>query len=398
MAFSLACDSGKTTLRIEGTDTDVLWDDVVNAGAGSVAVDGGGTEDPSFFVTEYIVDTYYTILKNIEFGDGTNTLSFLSKAEAVYYNDDCSWQVQANATLNIGDIYEDYGQDGTYWNFDFEAYWGGTPLLANSVYATLNISGSLFYHRGGDSDNDRMYIPNGTVSIVNSLLGSNVATSFGVFYFGTNSTWSMEDVYISNCYGVYVDSAPVSLVDVWFHNCNAGIYDYVAGTVRVNNLGFSDGRIAIISGTGTILEFANPKEHFTAADFYIATGDDPTIKEVYETDLLIQDSESNGIEGATVEHLISSSTDGGTTWGAYSYVDTYTTDSDGLTGEQDYYYAQWVTSAETETLYQHRLEVSAPGHNSFTINNIRPDDESLSLQFQKDRGIFYHGSRRRISF
>ena len=64
MAFSLACDAGKTTLRIEGEDNNVTWNDVTNAGAGSVAVDGGGTEDPSFFVTEHVAGAVYQILKN----------------------------------------------------------------------------------------------------------------------------------------------------------------------------------------------------------------------------------------------------------------------------------------------------------------------------------------------
>ena len=54
MAFSLTCNVAKTLLRIGGVDIDVSWDNVVNAGAGSVAVDGG------MITEDYLVD--FTLL------------------------------------------------------------------------------------------------------------------------------------------------------------------------------------------------------------------------------------------------------------------------------------------------------------------------------------------------
>ena len=73
MAFSLACDAGKTTLRIEGTDNNVTWNDVVNAGAGSVAVDGGGTD----LYPDWVNGQVYAAGDQVEFTDsGVTKLYF----------------------------------------------------------------------------------------------------------------------------------------------------------------------------------------------------------------------------------------------------------------------------------------------------------------------------------
>ncbi len=144
MAFSLACDAGKTTLRIEGEDSNVTWNDVTNAGAGSVAVDGGGTEDPSFFITEHVANAVYQILKNVQFGDGTDELTFNSQNEMVYFDDDKSFTIKNNATLQLGEIADSYCIKGSCWAWGI----GTTVIASGSSNAVCNIYGSTILYRG----------------------------------------------------------------------------------------------------------------------------------------------------------------------------------------------------------------------------------------------------------
>jgi len=398
MAFSLTCDAGKTTLRIEGADTGVSFADVYDEGAASVAVDGGGTEDVDFFITEYIEDVYYEILKNIEFGDGTNTFTFSSTNESVYFVTDASWQVQANATLTIGELDGNYTTKGAFWSVDFRGY-GAYTRPINSATAVFELYGSSFYHRstGGTAD-DRMWMVNGHVTMKNSIIGSHGPTSEGAFSMHSGATVSMEDVYISNCVGIYLAGTPELFRGIWVHNCLRGIISYVYGTIRASDCKSTEGYFAHSAVTGTVLEMVNPSEHLTTDSITIGSGDDPIIREVRVIDAEVLDQESRPIEGAVIKHWISESSDGGTTWGAYSYVDTYTTDADGLTGEQDFYWAEWETTSENETQYQHRLEITAAGQSKQVLNNIRPNGSSLPMQFQPPAGIFFHGSRTRMAF
>lgn len=398
MAFSLACDTDKTVLRIEGADTGVTWADVYDEGAASVAIDGGGTEDVDFFVTEYIEDVYYEILKGIQFGDDSNTLTFVSKNESVYFVDDAAMSITNNATLTIGDIDNAYGGDGAYWSIDYEGYYSGTPMF-NDANAVLNIYGSQLFMRQGASSNRRLFFYAGTLNIVNAIIGSNSANSWAVLYISANCAWTMHDVYINNSKGIIIFSPPEASSGLWFHNCADGLTDTFEGTVRIDRPIFTGtGNAATVGVTGTIFELSNLEDHLTVGDFVLGTGTNPTIKELYTVDIEVLDQENVPIEGAAVKHWISASTDGGSTWGAYSYVNAYATDADGLTGDQDYYWAQWVSSAKTETLYRHRLEITASGQSKQVLNNMRLNGGTLPAQYQPIPGVFFHGSRTRISF
>jgi hypothetical protein len=395
MAFSLACDAGKTILRIEGADANVTFKDVYDAGAASVAVDGGGTEDVDFFITEYVEDIYYEILKGIEFGDGTNTLIFNSIKESVYFVDAATWQIAANSTLNIGEIDEAYGTDGSYWSFNYASDYDESPPIHNSS-ASLGIYSSQIHNR----NTTRFYCVGGTLTIRNSIYNSISSQTGGYLALGSGATIDIKGLYCNSVsIGIRMGAVPVAADDMWFHDCGTGVSYYVTDTsVQVKNVKFTDNTTKAIAGnSGAELILVDLDEHLDAGVLTISS-DGASIIEQYGIDIEVLDSEYVPIENASVKHWISESTDGGTTWGVYTYVAEYITDSDGLTGIQDFNYAVFEDIAETRTDYQHKIEITASGQNKQIFNNIRPDGCTMPAQFQPARGIFFHGNRNRMAF
>lgn len=402
MAFSLACDAGKTTLRIEGTDTDVTFDDVYSEGAGSVDVDGGGTEDVDFFITEYIAEIYYVIKKNIIFGDESNILTFNSANESIYWNDECGFHIADNSTLNIGTITDGYASAGASWSYLFQGGSSSNPVMTN-YNATCNIAGSVMHARGMvGSSSWRIYFNYGTIKFINSIFSSIAAESYGMVKLGHALTSSIvEGVYFTNSRGLALNAAPDILTDVWFNNTR-GI-DYASGqTIRITNMKWSNVvDLSVIANSNSTLEFVNPVEHVIPEELFFWPFDNATIKarELYTSDVLVTDSDNVPIENAVVIHSIASSIDGGSSWGDYVYVNTYTTDINGLTGENDYDYEQWAGSNLITTVYRHRLEIVASGSPDVVVDNIRPAQDFINVQIAVPAfGIFFHGSRKRISY
>ena len=207
MAFSLACDAGKTTLRIEGIDSDVTFNDVANAGAGSVAVDGGGTEDPSFFVTEHIANAVYQILKKIQFGDSSNALTFYSKNEMVYFDDNQSFVIKNSATLQLGEILGSYCINGANWSWEEQ----GIIITENDSGATCKIYGSRIHFRGfGNID-----FEDGTVDFRNSIFQADDVVNATIRIKINVDSVILKSLYINNWKFWGFSRTPDTIEELW---------------------------------------------------------------------------------------------------------------------------------------------------------------------------------------
>ncbi len=360
MAFSLACDSGKTTLRIEGEDNNVTWNDVANAGAGSVAVDGGGTEDPSFFMAEHVADGMYQILKNIQFGDGSNALTFKSVNECVYFDDGCVWTIKNYATLQLGKLVEDSGYDGSYWSFapsvDYVMIDTGDSNANFKVYASIvkNRANHYYLTRGGTSQ-----LRDAVMDF--SWDGSKV-NSFWYIYSGTVDF--KRSLFCNTKQLLYRPATVTNFTDVRVHYADIGVYHAVAlnGTlVDFDASDISSLLVQKLSVSTFILH--NPKVTVTQSDVKIIT-EGAVVKVTYSCDIHIVDKNGNNLAGVTVTCKDKDN----------SQVFSVQTGSDGKIAQQIITYKKWEGTDETETEYSpHKFTFSKSGYTLLVMENVTVD-------------------------
>jgi len=198
MAFDLACPADLSVLRIEGADADVRWSEVVDH-AGGVDKDGGGTEPVSTFVTEVVEDAVYKILKNVQFGDGANSLTFKSLNEMVYFDDAKTFTIKSSATLQLGDLQGDWGVDGSMWSFGPSA---NVDLIASGqTTAAFNCYASQIHLRTVQTVSFR----DGDLDIRNSILSGAYDGSASSYYqFSGFQNLRIEKSYFTNvCFRVF---------------------------------------------------------------------------------------------------------------------------------------------------------------------------------------------------
>lgn len=355
MAFSLACDAGKTTLRIEGVDSDVTWNDVANAGAGSVAVDGGGTEDPSFFVTEHIANGMYQILKNIQFGDDSNALTFYSKNEMVYFDDDKIFVIKNFATLQLGEIAGDYCINGADWSWEQDGY------LMNAGNAILNVYGSKMSFRGSGYVN----MDAGAVDFRNSVfIDVNKTGIFFLmsYYFDI----ILKDVYFANWSSFLCYMPPDTCEGLWIHYAGTGfVYNVIDSTITLLEPRITDQtvrQVQLISATSTLI-FKNPLFIPIRAQLMIneATG---KIVSQFTCDIHVVDKDGGNLEGVTVTCEDKDS----------NQVFSVQTGADGKITQQTITYKKWEGTSETETEYSpHKFIFSKNGYTLLVMENVTVD-------------------------
>jgi hypothetical protein len=96
-------------------------------------------------VHEKVADRqYYIDCAQIDFGDDSTATYFQSKNEQVYFVNECWFQVKANATLEMGDLYEDWGIGGCYWSI----YTTANHNYADSSTSTWLMYDSTLHNRG----------------------------------------------------------------------------------------------------------------------------------------------------------------------------------------------------------------------------------------------------------
>jgi hypothetical protein len=359
MAFSLACDAGKTTLRIEGTDSNVTWNDVANAGAGSVAVDGGGTEDPSFFVTEYVANGIYQVLKNIQFGDGTNILVFYSKKEVVRFDDDQTFTVKDNATLQLGEISGDYCINGACWSWE-EA---GNMIGDSSPNASCKVYGSTMHYRGTGQVN----LVDGIVDFRNSQFhADDRANAKLVLYAGIDSL-TLKNLYISNWAYWQMTKTPDVMEAAWLHYPTNGFRFFAADEISLDDCLVTDSTVSKVVLASPIyvqtVNFINPRWNLVQSDVSIIKVGS-TLYWKYTCNIHVVDKDGNNLNGVAVT---CEDKDG-------NQVFNVQTGANGKIVQQTIIYKKWVGPAETETEYSpHKFIFSKDGYTLLVMENVTVD-------------------------
>lgn len=355
MAFSLACDAGKTILRIEGTDSDVTWYDVANAGAGSVAVDGGGTEDPSFFVTEHVANAMYQILKNIQFGDGTNTLVFYSKSEAVYFDDGCTFTIKSEATLQLGELYGDWGIKGASWSIGHSAIMDA--IVNGQSSARFKCYSSSIHIRSSY----RIDFEDGNIDIRNSILSAVSNDSAGCYYYfqpGINNL-VLRKVFLTNTYGASIGKVPDSIQDVHSHRSAIGFVTIAA--VTIDGMLLTSSNPQVKNNGHVTINLRNPESNITTKQI---TYSDGIIQEQYSCDVHVTDKDGSNLEGVTITCEDKDS----------SQVFSVQTGADGKIAQQTITYKKWEGTDETETEYSpHKFTFSKNGYTLLVMENVTVD-------------------------
>lgn len=357
MAFSLACDTGKTTLRIEGIDSDVTWNDVANAGAGSVAVDGGGTEDPSFFVTEHIANAAYQILKSIQFGDGTNALTFYSKNETVHFDDNQTFILQDNVTLQLGEKVDDWGKNGSYWRFNLGSAGTFWVIPNGKSNVSLLVYGSVLFSTGRKAF--------GMYTSIREFLNSILATSHSMFQFFfmlSDDSVTMKRCYVSGGYALRFWGTPVAVEDIHIHDTTMGL-QFGGASGSYKNVKFTSGfgQVYQLGGAGVIGNIINPIGNISTVSI---DDDTSTIKEQYTCDIHVVDKDSVNLEGVTITCEDKDS----------NQVFSVQTDANGVIAQQTITYKQWYGNYEVETGYTpHKFTFSKNGYTLLVMENVTVD-------------------------
>jgi hypothetical protein len=356
MAFSLACDAGKTTLRIEGTDSNVTWNDVANAGAGSVAVDGGGTEDPSFFVTEHVANRVYQILKNVQFGDGSNALIFYSRNEMVYFDDNQLFTIKSSATLQLGEITDSYSINGACWSWEED----GNIIGIGVPNASFKIYGSMMHYRG--SGTVRFY--GGVIDFRNSTFYADIVESAVLNLAAGIDSLILKHLYINNWQNWIIQKTPDAIVGVWIHYTEQGISFYKSCTAE--DLLITHGSITKIctSVLGTIIaDLVNSQWTPVQSDLYIGNATS-VISAKYTCDIHVLDKDGNDLEGVIVTCEDKDN----------NQVFSVQTGADGKIAQQTITYKKWEGTSETETEYSpHKFIFSKNGYTLLVMENVTVD-------------------------
>jgi len=359
MAFSLACDAGKTTLRIEGTDNNVTWNDVANAGAGSVAVDGGGTEDPSFFVTEHVANAVYRVLKNIQFGDGSNALTFYSKKEMVYFDDDQSFTIKDNATLQLGEIAGDYCINGACWSWEESDY----VIAAGNPNAAYKIYGSTMHYRGAGQIN----FYDGTIDFRNSQFHADNRVDAKLNFGSGLDSLTLKHLYIDNWDYWQAVKTPDVMENVWLHYPTYGFRFYSAGETTVGDCLITDDANVKVVLAGFLaaqtVNFINPRWNLVQSDVSI-TRADSVLYWKYSCNIHVVDKDGNNLSGVAITCEDKDS----------NQVFSVQTGADGKIAQQIITYKKWEGTGETETEYNpHKFIFSKNGYTLLVMENVTVD-------------------------
>lgn len=358
MAFSLACDAGKTTLRIEGADSNVTFDDIINAGAGSVAVDGGGTEDPSFFVTEHVANSMYQILKNIQFGDGSNALVFYSKNEMVHFDDDKTFILKSNTTLQLGEKVGDWGVNGSFWQFNFGSS-GSHDMIPNGCSdVSLLVYSSTLFSTGAKA----CYTYSSTREFLNSVLATD-QDDFYFYFISASAAVTMKRCYIAKGAYLRFHKSPAVFEDVHIHGTDYGLlFGYESGSytgLKVTSI--TTAQIKQSGGSGITGNIINPADNITSVEITDATS---VIKEQYTCDIHVVDKDGDNLAGVTVTCEDKDS----------NQVFSVQTGADGKIAQQTIDYKKWEGTDETETEYSpHKFTFSKNGYTLLVMENVTVD-------------------------
>ena len=325
------------------------------------AWDGSGAG--SAFMTEHIEDELYQIHISLEVGNGTTATTLTSVQEYVTFDSGKYVKVKANATLTLGELYGDYGINGSMWKISASSW------NAFCDGGTINIYASLVR----TSDKQRQLFYTGTVVIKNSILEANYYSDSAYqrrIEFWTSSC-DLDKVYFNNVQEIAFYESPTSMKDVHVHRAAFGIEARAVG-IEVNGPLFSSiGTADIYVWTNNAaddftVECIDPKEPLSTVSIVIPADNDFWIKETYTCNVTVCDKDGTLLDG--VEVLCEDQADA-TVW------TTTTGDTDtGKIDEQQINYKQWIGPDETLTTNSpHVFTLSKAGYETLILENVTVD-------------------------
>lgn len=407
MAFDLTCPDDLSLLRIIGTDSDVRWSEIVDH-AGGVDKDGGGTEPVSTFVTEVIEGAIYKILKDVQFGDDSNSLTFKSLNEMVYFVDGKTYTVKSNAILQLGTLYDDWGINGSMWSVGPAA--SMTLIAAGQITAKFYCYSSKLHLRTGQG----VRFADGDIDIRNSILSGiyMVANSYYVFESGINDL-KLSKVYFVNTLGPYIYLTASTFNDIHSHYSRRGISAY-ANMMADGFLATSYIQKHAFCGLSSTMLLKDPKTNIGVVEIFDANS---VIKEQYTCNVHVTDKDGADLAGVDIDceyaHLVEGSDSKtykciqdhtavdathkpitGTNWNEYWELydtggglggdwntgfdykagtiefATATTDANGNIPEQVIDYKQWVGTSEVLEVRIHKFTFAHAGYPDFVMNDV----------------------------
>lgn len=280
-----------TTTKRFATATDFDCSDNA-AGGGAQWADGTiqVTQDIWGVVWEFTADINYQIDCIVSFGDSLTATYFQSKNELVYFSVEDAFTVKSAATLEIGDLYEDWGITGSAWSYNVDTFLIQHDMIeSGESTANLNIYASMLL--GQSSSSYYLRALDGTVDFRNNIFGNSNRNT--VYWMQTPT--EIRRCFFSNLFSFRPEISPDVFDKVHLHRSNAGGIRATSTTVITN----------------TEITSANPDYRTNALN--ITTIDPVTgvqfprnataptwIKEKYTCNIHVTDKEGNDLQSVDV--------------------------------------------------------------------------------------------------
>lgn len=269
--------------------------------------DGAGA-GPAF-ATEVVEDEIYRIHNHLEIGDGSTSTTLTSEREYVSFDLGFKCEVQANATLTIGDVSGGYGFNGSMWKIS-------GPDSGESNFCDggiVNIYSSLIYNGA----KCRQHFRTGTATIINSILQAGYrddSSWYRRFEFdGTMTAVHFTKVFFTDVGTLLLSKVLATSIDVHVHHGRSGIECTALG-LEVSGVLITDYTHYDInvwtSGSNRSVEAIDPKVGLANVDI-VPAGAGSWIKETYTCNIHVADAGGNDLASALIDceyaHLVEGS-------------------------------------------------------------------------------------------
>lgn len=319
-------------------------------------------------IIESPVEGNYTIRADIDFGDGTTPTYFQSKNEEVYFADDKAFTIKSNATLEIGDLYGDWGIDGSMWSYSADSVMyiiGNGQTTANFyLYASHLHSRSTYA--------TRFYA--GTVVMNKAQLSNEGYSNTELWAFRYLESLIIKDVYATYTKGIQFNYTPDTVKGLHIHyTMNPLVMEMGEAEIIVKEPRFTSTHVAghqlrIINANNSLI-IINPETNIISVRIQ---SESATAYERYTFNLHIRDKDGNNLSGVT---CLLEDTDDNESF-------SVETAGDGTITEQTVDYKKWEGTDETLTEYTpHKLTLSKAGYETLVIDEITMD-EKKNLEFE----------------
>jgi len=333
------------------------------AGGGTIWADGDltVTQDIWGVIWDY-GDKKYRLDCFFDIGDGVASTYFITKNERVNFADGKYPELTANATLQMGELQDDWGYNGSTFDIKLTAnkdiFSGGTFLMYDS---------KLKFH-----SNYEWRFNGGDLTFNKSTITGNSNTHWRCnfkFKAGTNSL-SIKKLRLDNWNLCALEIVPSIFTEVHRHYGNVGFS--CLGTITATDLLFSSITTEVATSSWNVDHFTvkNPKAAISSLSIGFAGSD---IKEQYTCNIHIADKDGADLETVNVK---CEDKDG-------NEIFSVNTGVDGKITEQVITYKKWEGTDETLTEYSpHKFTISKAGYEMLVLDEItvdKPIDWHLEL-------------------